>query len=322
MKFILFILFLACCSNASADGNPKKIDRETNHPVKALANNDTDAQGKNKAGSILEGHEYYIENDSVIGMVRYHHVKESESLIEIARKFYLGFNEIADANPGADPFIPPVGMKVEIPEEWVLPDVKVRQGVIINISEMRMYFFPYRNSDFVYTFPIGIGDEGKETPVGRYRIIQKIARPSWHVPKSIKAEDPELPDVMPPGPDNPLGTHALRLSAQSILIHGTNRPWGIGRKVSHGCIHLYPEDITWLFDHVKKGTPVTIVDQPVKVGLRGSKVYLEVHDVGKMNYLGEALSIIGRKNLMGRIDSARLNLVIRKKDGVPTVISD
>ncbi len=322
MRFFLFVLFLACCGSASPDLNLIINSQETNQQVKVPADNKVEAQSKNNAATILEGHEYYVGNDSVIGMVRYHRVEENESLIEIARKYYLGFNEIADANRGADAFIPPVGMRVEIPDEWVVPDVKIRQGIIINISELRLYFFPYRDSDFVYTFPIGIGDEGKETPVGRYRIIQKIARPYWHVPKSIKAEDPALPDVVPPGPDNPLGSHALRLSAAGILIHGTNRPWGIGRKVSHGCIHLYPEDIPWLFDHVKKGTRVTIVEQPVKVGLRGNRVYLEVHDVGKTNYLGEALSILGRKNLMGRIDCVRLKRVIQKKDGVPAVISD
>jgi L,D-transpeptidase ErfK/SrfK len=289
-------------------------ERETTSPGDVQA-------GNKKAATFLDGHKFLAGKDSVIGMVRYHKVRNNESLIEIARMFDLGFNEISDANPGTDPFIPPAGLRAEIPAEWVLPDVKVRQGIIINISDMRLYFFPQRNSEFVYTFPIGIGDEGKETPVGRYRIIQKINQPYWHVPKSIKEEKPELPDVVPPGPDNPLGSHALRLSAPGILIHGTNRPWGIGRRVSHGCIHLYPEDIPWLFDHVKKGTRVTIVNQPVKVGIRGNRVYLEVHDVGKMNYLGEALTILGRKNLIGRIDSARINRVIREKDGVPAVIS-
>jgi L,D-transpeptidase ErfK/SrfK len=313
MKIIFLVLFLACCAGAVPDtnlinGGPS--GRETTPPENVGTGNTKESRGETKAAEVLVGHEYFVGSDSVIGMVRYYNVRDNESLIEIARMFGLGFNEISDANPGADPFVPPDGMRAEIPAEWILPDVKVRQGIIINISEMRLYFFPYRNSDFVYTFPIGIGDEGKETPVGRFRIIQKIAHPYWHVPKSIKTEEPQLPDVVPPGPDNPLGNYAMRLSAPGILIHGTNRPWGIGRKVSHGCIH------------VKTGTRVTIVKQPVKVGMRGNRVYLEVHDVGKINYLGQALSILGKKNLIGRIDSARLNRVINKKDGVPTVISE
>jgi L,D-transpeptidase ErfK/SrfK len=317
MKKLILILFLACCSCAGPDMFPVTTHwsaRET-----ALSENARPAE--KKPAMFLDGHEFLVGKDSVIGMVRYYTVRENESLIEIARMFDLGFNEISNANPGTDPFVPPDGMRAKIPAEWILPDVKVRQGIIINIAEMRLYFFPERNSEFVYTFPIGIGDEGTETPVGRFRIIQKIAQPYWRVPKSIKKEDPELPDVVPPGPDNPLGSHAMRLSAPGILIHGTNRPWGIGRKVSHGCIHLYPEDIPWLFDHVKKGTRVTIVEQPVKVGLRGNRIYLEVHDVGKKDYLQEALSILGKKKLIGKIDQERLDRVIREKDGIPAVIS-
>ncbi len=318
MKIFLLVFFLTCCACAGPGMKPINADESKPQPSSS-----TDARvGMKSAPTFLEGHKFLVGNGSVIGMVRYHKVRNNESLIEIARMFDLGFNEISGANPEADPFLPPDGMRAEIPTEWVLPDVKARQGIIINISEMRLYYFPFRDSEFVYTFPIGIGDEGKETPVGRYRIIQKINQPYWHVPKSIKAEKPELPDVVPPGPENPLGSYAMRLSAPGILIHGTNRPWGIGRRVSHGCIHLYPEDIPWLFDHVKKGTRVTIVKQPVKVGTRGNRIYLEVHDVGKFDYLHEALSILGNKNLIDRIDGARLNRVISEKDGVPTVISE
>jgi L,D-transpeptidase ErfK/SrfK len=127
---------------------------------------------------------------------------------------------------------------------------------------------------------------------------------------------------MPPGPDNPLGSHALRLSIPSILIHGTNKPWGIGRKVSHGCIHLYPEDIPWLFKHVKKGMRVTIIKQPVKVGMRANRVYLEVHADGNVNYLREAIILLSRKNLLNRINSAKLNRAVKEKSGIPVIISD
>jgi L,D-transpeptidase ErfK/SrfK len=324
MKKLLFLLFLAGCGGI----NPNHKDTAADGLEKETRVADEVRRDKNevlpaeKAAPVYVDREYYIGDDSVIGMVRYYKVRENESLIEIARMFNLGFNGISDANPGADPFVPPIGMRVEVPTEWVLPDVKVREGIVINISEMRLYFYPFRNSKYVYTFPIGIGDDGKETPTGNFRVIQKKARPYWHVPKSIRKEDPKLPDVVPPGPDNPLGTHALRLSASSVLIHGTNRPWGIGRKVSHGCIHLYPEDIPWLFNNVKTGTQVTIVKQPVKVGVRANRVYLEVHDVGNMNYLREALTILGRKSLLDRVDSSKVHQAVKERNGIPMVVSD
>ncbi len=307
-KLLLLLLFLAGCAtiHPNSEETTEVLPKEIVESKFLVEKN----QG------------YHIGDDSVIGMVRFYRVRNSDSLIEIARLFNLGFNEISDANPGADPFVPPTDMRVQVPTEWILPDVKVREGIIINISEMRMFFYPSRNSGLVFTFPIGIGDDGKETPLGNFKIIQKRAQPYWYVPKSIRQEDPTLPNVVPPGPDNPLGSHALRLSVHTVLIHGTNRPWGIGRKVSHGCIHLYPEDIPWLFDHVDKGTRVTIVKQPVKVGTRGNRVYLEVHDDGKINYLREALAILGRKNLLGRVNSAKLNQAVKEKNGIPFIISD
>ncbi|HET6419477.1 MAG TPA: L,D-transpeptidase family protein [Geobacteraceae bacterium] len=312
MKKLVFFLFLAGC--ASINQNPKVQTAAGGHDKKPpVAEN---------AAPAFVNREYYFGDESVIGMVRYHKVRENESLIEIARMYNLGFNGISDANRGADPFVPPTGLIVQVPTEWILPDVKAREGIVINISEMRLYFFPRRNSNYVYTFPIGIGDDGKETPVGNFRVIQKKARPYWVVPKSIKQEDPNLPNVVPPGPDNPLGTHALRLSMPSVLIHGTNKPWGIGRKVSHGCIHLYPEDIPWLFDNVKTGTQVKIIRQPVKAGVRANRVYLEVHDNGDMNYLREALAILARKKLLERVDSSKVQQAVTERSGIPTVVSN
>ncbi len=311
MKKLIFVIFLAGCAvmnQKPEDGSVGRSDKTT--PVAENAAPD------------FTNLKYYIGDDSVIGMVRYHRVRENESLVEVARMFNRGFNGISDANPGADPFVPPAGLKVKVPTEWILPEVRVREGIVINIPEMRLYFFPSRNSNYVFTFPIGIGDDGTETPTGIYRVTQKRARPYWHVPVSIKAEDPKLPDVVPPGPDNPLGSHALRLSAPGVLIHGTNKPWGIGRKVSHGCIHLYPEDIPRLYNQVKTGTRVAIVNQPVKAGVRANRVYLEVHEAGKMNYLREALTILSRKNLLDRIVSSKVHQVVRERNGVPMVISD
>lgn len=269
--------------------------------------------------------EVYSKSDTVIGSIKTYKVKNDESLIEIARKFGLGYNEIVDANPNLDPFIPGNGMSVKIPTSWVLPDVAVYDGIVINLSEMRLYyFFTQRRSRLVRTFPIGIGSEGTDTPLGNFRVIQKVVRPSWHVPESIRKEKPTLPKVVPPGPDNPLGSHALRLSWGDILIHGTNIPWGVGRKVSHGCIRLYPEDIPKLFQLVPNGVRITIVQQPVKVGIKNNKVHIEVHKdkYANMNYFNEAVRLLRKKNLLKIIGTEKLYKALIEKSGMPVDISD
>ncbi len=264
---------------------------------------------------------YYALDNNIVGWIGKYEVRKGESLIEIARKFDLGYNAISGANPGVDPFIPPAGLKVIIPMMWIIPDVPVRRGIVINISEMRLYFFLGNGTNLVTTFPIGVGDEGTETPEGNFRIIAKIVRPSWYVPKSIRKERPELPTVIHPGPDNPLGSHALRLSVPAVLIHGTNKPWAVGRRATHGCLRLYPEDIPRLFLLVNKGDRVTIVRQPVKAGTRGNKVFIEVHPDGKVNYLREALKALGGRNLLDRFDGEKLKRALEEKSGVPEDIT-
>jgi L,D-transpeptidase ErfK/SrfK len=268
----------------------------------------------------------YGKGNAVIGSVQTHTVKHDESLIEIARKYDVGYHEIGDANPDLDPFVPGVGVTVEIPTAWILPDVTRYEGIIINLSEMRLFYFLKRGgARLVMTFPIGIGKEGFNTPLGRFSIIEKTVNPSWHVPASIQREKPELPKVVPPGPDNPLGSHAMRLSVGDVLIHGTNKPWGVGRKFSHGCIRLYPEDIPKLFQLVSKGTRVTIVRQPVKVGERGGKVFIEAsndEDDKKTNYFDKAVSLLSKKNLLKNISIEELYEALKEKNGVPVDISN
>src|SRR5271157_2478781 len=180
----------------------------------------------------------YNKDATVIGTVgTYTITDKNESLIELARRFDLGFNQIVDANPALDPFVPGEGESVLIPTSWILPDIKVYNGIVINLSEFRLYFFSGNGSQIrISTFPIGIGSQGTETPVGSFRIVEKIVKPAWHVPASIRQDHPELPLVVPPGPDNPMGSHALRLSLPFVLIHGTDRPFAVGRKASHGCL--------------------------------------------------------------------------------------
>lgn len=263
------------------------------------------------------------KDSTVIGLPKTYVVKERESLIEIARKFGLGYNSIENANPQLDPFTPGTGQTVKIPSTWVLPDVPSYEGIVINLSEMRLYYFLGPKSHLVRTFPIGIGREGFDTPLGTFKIIQKIPNPSWHVPKSIREEKPELPAVVPPGPENPLGSHALRLSLGDVLIHGTNKPWGVGRRVSHGCIRLYPEHIPQLFALANNGVRVIIVKQPVKVGVRNNTVYVEVHkeEDSSVNYLNEAIQLLRKKNLIHKVNTERLYTAVRKKQGVPVDIS-
>lgn len=270
-----------------------------------------------------ELYSYSLKN-TVIGKMRYYEVKEDESLIEIARFFNLGFNEIAGANPGIDPFVPPPSRKVKIPTLWALPEKRPPKGIVINLSEMRLYyFFKKDKKKVVKTYPVGIGDEGAETPTGFFKITEKIENPAWHVPESIRRERPDLPPVVPPGPDNPLGSYAMRLSKSSILIHGTNKPWGIGRRISHGCIRLYPEDIVKLFYNVKIGTDVYIIREPIKIGLKGKEIYVEVHrddTLMDINYYDEAIRMFVKKGLIAYIDLNKLYEAVKRKDGIPVRI--
>jgi L,D-transpeptidase ErfK/SrfK len=265
----------------------------------------------------------YDKNTTVIGSLKTHTIKGKESLIEIARKYDIGYNEITDANPKLDAFVPGDGKSAAIPTSWILPELTSYDGIVINLSEMRLYFFSRKSAGTVNTFPIGIGSEGKETPVGKFTIIEKIVKPSWRVPESIRKEKPELPAVVPPGPDNPLGTHALRLSLGSVLIHGTNRPYAVGRKASHGCIRMYPEDIPNLFKIVPKGAKVTIIRQPLKIGLLDDRVYLEVQKDTELhiNYFNETVRLLVKKDLYKSVDKDKMLLALKEKKGVPVDIS-
>ena len=218
-----------------------------------------------------------------MGIVQITTARQEDTLSDLARRYDLGYEEIVAANPGVDPWLPGEGTRVVLPTQFVLPDAP-REGLVLNLAAMRLFYYPGHEGDGpsrVITHPIGIGREGWQTPQGTSRVTEKLVRPAWTVPASIRREharkgDP-LPPVVPPGPDNPLGEFAMRLSLPSYLIHGTNQPWGVGMRVSHGCVRLYPEDIARLFPQVPKGTRVTIVNQPYVAGWRGGQLYLEAH---------------------------------------------
>lgn len=224
------------------------------------------------------------ETTRVVGhnLVVYSH--HEDTLLDIARRFDIGYREIVNANKDLDPWLPGENKRVVVPNRFILPDVP-QTGIVINVAEMRLYYYPKTKQGEkrkVITHPIGIGREGWATPLGKARITQKKKDPTWTPPASILAEhlakgDP-LPRVVPAGPDNPLGAYAMRLSLPGYLLHGTNRPFGVGMRVSHGCIRLFPEDIEHLFGIVPVNTPVEIVYQPYKAAMDNGVLYLEAHE--------------------------------------------
>lgn len=197
-----------------------------------------------------------------------------DTLIHLARHNELGFVELRTANPKLDAWIPGEGAEIILPKRHLLPDAP-RKGLVINLPEMRIFYFK-TPGEAPLTFPISIGRDGLQTPTGKTKITRKAKGPTWRPTKRMRDEDPTLPVSVGPGPENPLGSHALYLGWPQYLIHGTNKPYGIGRRVSSGCMRMYPEQVGKLFDIVPVGTPVTVVDQPVKVGWIGDDLYIEV----------------------------------------------
>lgn len=220
---------------------------------------------------------------AVVGETRAVAAREGETLLDIARRHKLGFEEIKLANPDVDTWLPGVGTEVVVPTQYVLPDAP-REGIVVNVPEMRLYYYPKPGpgeQPRVITYPVSIGRGDWATPLGTTEIVRKDENPTWRPPESIREEHAArgdfLPKVVPPGPDNPLGDHSLRLGLPGYLIHGTNRSYGIGMKVTHGCLRLYPEDIESLFAATPVGTPVRIVNQPAKAGWLDGRLYLEAH---------------------------------------------
>lgn len=213
-------------------------------------------------------------NKDYFGETIVYNAKFEDTLIHLARYNGLGFVELRAANPTLDAWIPGEGAEIILPKRHILPDAP-RKGIVINLADMRVYYFKEPNQEPI-TYPISIGREGLQTPLGQTTIVRKADGPSWRPTPRMREEDPTLPAVVPPGPDNPLGTHALYLGWPQYLMHGTNKPYGVGRRVSSGCIRLYPEDIKAFWPQVPVGTQVTVVDQPVKVGWIDNVMYIEV----------------------------------------------
>lgn len=210
----------------------------------------------------------------IVGRLATYRTSHDDTLADVALRFNLGYVSLVAANPGIDPWVPGEGTEIVLPLAHLLPDAP-REGIVINVSEMRLYFFDKDGG--VQTYPLGVGRDGLETPLGVTEIKRKTENPTWYPTAATRADDPELPAAVPPGEDNPLGTRALYLGWPAYLIHGTNRPYGIGRRTSRGCIRMYTEDVERLYPQVPVGTKVTVIDQPIKLGWSRGELYLEAH---------------------------------------------
>ena len=267
---------------------------------------------------------------TVIGGSRYYQVQKKDTFLDIARYYDLGYNEFAEANPGVDEWVPPAGQVLLLPTEWVLPDTEYR-GIVVNIPEMRLFYFQRGSSGttMVTTYPVGLGRDDWKTPEGKFKVVEKTVNPKWVLPESIKEEHRRegkpAPDFIEGGdPDNPLGKYRLRLTLPLYGIHGTDIPWGVGMQVSHGCVRLYPEDIERLFPAVPVGTTGEFVYQPVKVGAREGRIYLEVHkDIYEMlpGPYREARRLIEKFGWSALVDATRVERAVTEQSGVPMDIS-
>ena len=222
---------------------------------------------------------------SVIGEPQIVFAREEDTFSDLAREYGLGYDELVAANPGVDPWLPGKGAPILLPTQHILPDAP-RRGIVLNIAAKRLFYYPEVEEGqrpVVLTYPVGIGRVGWETPTGKAKVVAKATDPHWYVPWSVQQEHREagdpLPAVVPPGPDNPLGRHVLQLNLPGYLIHGTNKPYGVGMRVSHGCMRLYPENIELLYSLVAIGEEVHLVNQPILSGRVGEEVYFESHAV-------------------------------------------
>lgn len=266
-------------------------------------------------------------NNTLIGQTEFISANEGDTLVHLAQKYDVGLNAIIDANPGVHPSSAlHAGAQVKVPTSYVLPPLR-REGIIINLSEMRMYYF---NQGKVLTYPIGIGRIGKTIPLANAMVTKKVTNPSWTPPDDIREFNEKqgivLPEVMPPGPDNPLGPYAVYLTIPTFLIHSTIYPDSVGRRASFGCIRMLESDMKEFFPLVTPRTPVTIVDMPYKVGWEGDKLFLEAHppleerpaNAKIDNIVAEIATTIGKQPAI--VDWQLVSYLASEQDGMPHAV--
>ncbi len=274
------------------------------------------------------------KGDSVVGSVSLTTSRHEDTISDLAWAYDQGYREMRHANPDVDPWLPGEGTEIIIPSRYVLPDAP-RTGIVINVPEMRLYYYPKLKRGVpaeVVTYPISIGRQDWATPHGKTSIISKIKDPTWTPPESIKKEHAEagdpLPNIVPAGPDNPLGLFAMRLGITGYLLHGTNKPYGLGMRVTHGCIRLYPKDIEELFSKVRVGTMVRIIDQPYKAGWLKGKLYLEAHPPleeassnNEYQRLVNSISKASENRKSGKINWNSIKAISQKQTGIPALVA-
>ncbi len=275
------------------------------------------------------------EQKPYVGDMKVHVTKYEDTLPEIARANDIGFNELRSANPYVDPWMPGKDVKMVIPSRHILP-YAVHKGIVINLPEMRLYVYN-ASGQLIQTHPIGVGREGLSTPVGHTTVVRKVVGPIWRPTPRMLKEHPELPPEVGPGPDNPMGTHAMYLGWAQYAIHGTDKPYAIGRRASSGCIRMYPEDIKAVYPAVPVGESVTVVNQPVKAAWIDGRLYLEAHppldqammieeDGGHPYYdmtdddMAEIMRVAGSRADL--IDWNKVRSTIRNREGYPVAVAE
>ncbi|WED44418.1 L,D-transpeptidase family protein [Legionella cardiaca] len=268
------------------------------------------------------------EQGDMVGEVQYANPEAGETLSEIGIRFDIGYYEMVRANPHVDPASPlPANITVLIPSQFILPPVS-RRGIVINLAEYRLYYFP-PNDNVVVTMPVGIGREGWTTPSGITKVIGKERDPIWRPTANVKAEAAKqgvpIPNEFPAGFANPLGRHVLRLGWPTYLIHGTNRRDGVGARVSAGCMRMMPEDIEYLFSLVAVGTPVHVLNEPVKFGYSDGSLYMQLHPLlaEQKNHNLDSLVYrqLVRMAVVNKVNKKIVQLELRHPSGVPKKIS-
>jgi L,D-transpeptidase ErfK/SrfK len=264
--------------------------------------------------------------DNVIGAVTPLTLRYEDTLAAIAEKYGIGYRELVDANPEVDPWLPGAGTRVQLPTAYVLPSAP-REGLVINLAEYRLYYYPPGGSHVV-TYPVGLGRMDFPTPLMQTKVLSRIENPSWTPTEAARREHAEmgdpLPRVVPPGPQNPLGHLALQLGVPGYFIHGTNKPFGVGQMVSHGCVRLYSGHIETLVELVSNGTPVYVVNEPFKVGWRAGVLYAEAHkDIYAPNRRQELVEKITEATgkLAVSVDWQRADEIAAALTGVPVRLS-
>jgi len=267
------------------------------------------------------------ESDALIGQRHEVPTRHEDTFAKLAREFDVGYDALRRANPDVDAWLPGEDTQVQLPLQMILPGAR-RTGIVINLSEMRLYHYP-RGGAEVNVYPIGIGSEGRETPIMQTRIVAKIEDPVWYPTATIlarhAAEGRTLAREVPAGPDNPLGSFAIKLGRAGYFIHGTNQPIGVGQRVSSGCIRLYEQDIAQLVAGAPNGTPVSVIHQPFKAGWHGGQLYLEVHrniNGGTQDYSDAVAAIIAATaDRQIDIDWPLVLTTARVATGLPVAVS-